>query len=119
MLAIPKAQREKFSIYEFHCDAGPKDRPFAEVHNAYSISYVKHGSFGCVSHGRLHELISGSLFIGPPDLEFMCTHEHHAAGDQCLSFKFSPELIEEIGACDEIWQLGALPPLPDVMIMGE
>jgi AraC-like DNA-binding protein len=119
MLAITRARTPKLAIHEYRCDAGPDDRPFTEVHQEYSISYVKNGSFGCVSHGRLHELIAGSLLIGRPDLEFMCTHEHHACGDECLSFKFSPEAIEEIGACDDVWQLGALPPLPDVMIMGE
>jgi hypothetical protein len=108
MLAITRARTPKLAIHEYRCDAGPDDRPFTEVHQEYSISYVKNGSFGCVSHGRLHELIAGSLLIGRPDLEFMCTHEHHACGDECLSFKFSPEAVEEIGACDDVWQLGAL-----------
>ena len=119
MLAITKAQTSKLAIYEYRCDAGPGDRPFTEVHDQYSISYVKQGSFGCVAHGKLHELIAGSVLIGRPGLEFMCTHEHHACGDQCLSFNFSAEAVEEFAAGDEVWQRVAVPPLPDIMIMGE
>lgn len=119
MLAIEKARMPQLAVYEYHCDAGPGDRPFAEMHREYSLSYVRSGSFGCHTRGRLHELIPGSVLIGCPDQEYMCTHEHHRCGDECLSFKFAPELLETIGAHRDVWQLSALPPLPDIMIMGE
>jgi AraC-like DNA-binding protein len=119
MRATAKAQTSKLAVYEYQCTAGPRDRPFTEMHRDYSISYVRRGSFGCVSQGRLHELVPGSVLIGRPGLEYMCTHEHHACGDDCLSFKFTPQAVEDLGAHDEIWRLGAVPPLANIMITGE
>lgn len=119
MLATAKARTPHVAIYEYRCDAGPGDRPFTEMHREYSVSYVRHGSFGCYVRGTLHELIAGSVLIGYPGTEYMCTHEHHACGDDCLSFMFAPEAIEDIGADNNVWELGAVPPLPDVMVAGE
>ena len=48
----------------------------------------------------------------------MCTHDH-VCGDECLSFFLSPELVEAIGDKAEIWQVGAVPPLPELMVLGE
>ncbi|HEU4655292.1 MAG TPA: AraC family transcriptional regulator [Steroidobacteraceae bacterium] len=119
MQIIAKAETSKLAVYEYRCQAGPSDRSVPEMHNEHSISYVRRGSFGYVAQGKPHELITGSLLIGRPGLEYSCTHEHHAGGDECLSFKFTPEGIEEIGANDEAWEIGAAPPLPEIMVIGE
>src|SRR6202035_1960175 len=47
------------------------------------------------------------------------THDHHAGGDQCLSFQFMPETAEGFCHEDRIWRLGCIPPLPDLMVLGE
>jgi AraC-like DNA-binding protein len=48
----------------------------------------------------------------------MCTHDH-VGGDECLSFYFDPSLLEVIGGPADAWQAGCLPPLPDMMVLGE
>ena len=50
--------------------------------------------------------------------EFVCTHDHHAMGDESLSFALAPGLVESLGAA-EVWGVGALPPLPELMVLGE
>jgi AraC-like DNA-binding protein len=62
--------------------------------------------------------VAGSLLIGSPGAEFVCTHDH-VCGDECLSFFFEPELVETIGERAEAWQVGATPPLAELMVLGE
>jgi len=56
--------------------------------------------------------------IGLPATEFVCTHDH-VCGDECLSFFFEPELIETIGDRSSAWDVGAAPPLAELMVVGE
>ena len=106
------------SVIECRCDIAPGATPFVECHAGYSVSYVLEGSFGCTTRGRSHELVAGSVMVGFPGQEFVCTHEH-AHGDQCLSIRLDPELVVRMGGGPEIWQQGALPPLPELMVLGE
>ncbi len=106
------------SVTDYRCDIAPGTAPFAEWHGGYSVSYVRKGSFGCTTLGRSHELVAGSVMIGFPGQEFFCTHDH-AHGDECLSIRVAPELVEQIGDGAAVWQRGALPPLPDLMVLGE
>lgn len=80
---------------------------------------VRRGSFGCRSRGRSYELVAGSLLVGYPGDEYLCRHEHHDCGDECLSFQLSAELVESIGDNPKDWRTGALPPLPQLMVPGE
>jgi AraC-like DNA-binding protein len=118
MTATTLLQRQAITVSDFRCDAGPDDRPFAEQHRCHSISYVRKGSFGCQTRGRSHELVAGSVLVGHPGDEFVCSHDH-VCGDECLSFFLAPELVETIGDRAEIWQIGAAPPLPELMVLGE
>jgi AraC family transcriptional regulator len=79
---------------------------------------VRKGSFACHTRGRVHELVAGSLMVGYPGDEYLCTHEHHACGDECLSFQFSPELVDSLGKSDA-WRAGGVPPLAELMVLGE
>ncbi len=40
------------SVSNYRCEAGPADKPYAELHQDYSISYVRKGSFGYRCGGR-------------------------------------------------------------------
>ena len=111
-------QRPSMTVSDFRCTAVAGDKPFVEQHCCHSISFVRSGSFGYRSRGRAHELVAGSLLIGLPDTEFICTHDH-VCGDECLSFFFTPELIETIGDRRETWEIGAVPPLAELMVLGE
>src|SRR5439155_9334657 len=96
----------------------PGDRPFAELHRDFSLSYVRQGSFGVRTRGASFELVAGSILVGHPGDEYVCTHDH-VTGDECLSFHFTPELVETIGGRPAVWQIGCLPPLPELMVLGE
>ncbi|MGJ4948537.1 helix-turn-helix transcriptional regulator [Bradyrhizobium sp. HKCCYLS20291] len=106
------------TVSEFRCAAVPGERPYTEQFAGYSLSYVRKGSFGCHHRGRLFELVTGSLLVGYPGDEFMCTHDH-VCGDECLSFFFDAEVIDEIGGDAQAWQAGAVPPLPQLIVLGE
>ena len=111
-------KHRSISVSDFRCTAGPDDKPFAEQFACHSVSYVRKGSFGCQSRGRSFELVTGSVLIGFPGHEYVCTHDH-VCGDECLSFFLEPELVEAIGGRRETWQIGAAPPLPELMVLGE
>jgi AraC family transcriptional regulator len=106
------------SVIDYRCEAGPADVPFAEVHDDFSLAYVRKGSFGCRSRSRLFELVAGSILVGHPGDEYICTHEH-AACDECLSFHFAPALVEAVGYRPDIWRSVCVPPLPQLMVLGE
>jgi AraC-like DNA-binding protein len=118
MTATTLLERPSISVSDFHCDAGPGDRPFAEQHRRHSISYVRKGSFGLHCRGKSHELVAGSVLIGHPGDEYTCTHEH-VCGDECLSFFLSEGLVEALGDDAAIWQAGSAPPLPELVVLGE
>lgn len=118
MTATPLLQRDSISVFDFRCSAGPQDTPFVEQHRCHSVSYVRKGSFGCRSRGRSFELVAGSVLVGHPGDEYMCTHDH-VCGDECLSFFLSEGLVATIGDRAEVWQVGAAPPLPELMVLGE
>lgn len=106
------------TVSEFRCDAGPDDTPFAECRTGHSIAYVRSGSFGCRCRAGSFELVAGSMLVGAPGEEYTCTHEH-VSGDVCLGFFFSEELVDALDGRREIWRIGATPPLPELMVLGE
>jgi AraC-like DNA-binding protein len=111
-------ERKRISVSDFRCTAEPGEKPFAEQYACHSISYVRKGSFGCHCRGRFHELVAGSILVGHPGDEYICTHDH-IVGDECLSFFLDSELVETIGNKRDIWQVGSVPPLPELMVLGE
>jgi AraC-like DNA-binding protein len=111
-------QRGSISVSEFRCSAAPGDKPFVERYHCHSVSYVRKGSFGCQTRGKSFELVAGSILVGYPGDEYLCTHDH-VCGDECLSFFLDPELVETIGDRAEVWRVGAAPPLPELMVLGE
>jgi AraC-like DNA-binding protein len=119
MTATTLLQTRSISVYDYRCTAGPDSKPFVEQHRCHSIAYVRKGSFGCTKRGQSFELVAGSVLIGHPGDEYICTHDHHVCGDECLSFSFSPELVDGIGGKAEVWQTGCAPPLPELMVLGE
>src|ERR1700739_1232283 len=111
-------QRPAMSVSEFRCTAVTGEKPFVEQHRCHSISFVRKGSFGYHCRGRSHDLVAGAFLIGTPGPEFICTPDH-VCGDECLSFFFEPELVETLGDRADAWQVGAAPPLAELMVLGE
>jgi AraC family transcriptional regulator len=110
---------EMLSVIDYRCEHAPADQPFTEIHRRHSLSYVHRGSFGCTAHGVSHDLVAGSLLVGYPGGEYLCTHEHHDCGDECLSFHFSPAFVEEFDGEGDAWKTGSVPPLAELMVLGE
>jgi AraC family transcriptional regulator len=106
------------TVVDYRCSAGPSDQPFVEQHSDFSLAYVRSGSFGCETQGRSFELVAGSIMVGHPGDEYVCKHDH-VCGDECLSFQFAPHLVETLGKAEAIWRAGCVPPLPELMVVGE
>jgi AraC-like DNA-binding protein len=106
------------SVIDYRCAIGPADRPFTETHAKYSISFVRKGSFGYRRGERSFELVAGAVLVGYPGDEYLCTHEHHGGGDECLSFQYTQEVVDEL-APKARWRVGALPPMAPLMVIGE
>jgi AraC-like DNA-binding protein len=119
MVATTLLQHDTIRVSEYRCSAGPDDAPFTELHHRHSISYVRRGSFGCRTRGRSFELVAGSILVGHPGDEYVCSHHHHACGDECLSFFLAPELVETVGDQAGVWRSGCIAPLPELMVLGE
>jgi hypothetical protein len=116
MQATTLYEGESLSVYYYRCTAGPHDRPFTEVHARHSISYVRSGSFGYHTQGKLLELVAGAVLIGKPGQEYPATHEHHGCGDECLSIMVSPDLAESFFPEEAVLRV---PPLAERMVAGE
>ena len=111
-------QSDGLTVVDYRCTAGPGDAPFVETHPTYCLSYVRRGSFGCRTRGEAFELVTGSFLLGCAGDEYVCTHDH-IHGDECLSFHLSPGLIETITDRTNYWQAGRVPPLAELMVLGE
>ena len=111
-------RRGGISVTDYRCTATAAEEPFVEVHGAYTVSYVREGTFGYRVGDDAFELVAGSVLVGAPGDEYICTHEH-GGGDECLSFDLAPSLIEAIGAGPDVWRTGGIPPLPELMVLGE
>ena len=118
MPATTVLERASFSVVDYRCDVGPGDTPFVEQHASHSVSYVRAGSFGYRLRGQAFELVGGSILVGHPGDEYVCTHDH-VCGDECLSFHLSPALVDAIDDRRAVWRVGALPPRPELVVIGE
>jgi len=72
--------------------SGPGDRPFEEEHRSASIAIVLSGRFEYRASSGGALMTPGSLLLGNPGQSFECVHAH-GAGDRCIAFRFSPELV--------------------------
>ncbi len=105
-------------VIDRRCTVAPGTEPFVEVHDGFSISYVRRGSFGYRTRGESFELVAGSILVGRPGDEYTCTHDH-AHADECLSFHLAAAIVEAIGDRADVWLTGGVPPLPELMVLGE
>jgi AraC family transcriptional regulator len=105
------------SVVEYLCDSGPGDIPYSECHHTFTLSFVRAGGFGYRHRGCAFELVAGSILVGHQGDEYVCTHEH-VHGDDCLSFEFSAELLDEVGHRAPR-SVAVVPPASQLMIVGE
>ncbi|HZF32913.1 MAG TPA: AraC family transcriptional regulator [Candidatus Angelobacter sp.] len=118
MTATTISRSASLSVIDYRCSVGPGAKPFVELYGRCSVSYVRKGSFGYRYRGESFDLVGGAILVGHAGDEYMCTHDH-VCGDECLSFQFAPALVDAIGDKAEIWRTGFVPPLPELMVLGE
>ncbi|WP_332775837.1 helix-turn-helix transcriptional regulator [Polaromonas sp.] len=118
-MTVTELQSGPIQVVDYRCSAGPDAKPFTELHQGYSVAYVRKGSFGYRVRGESYELVAGSVLVGYPGDEYLCTHDHHVCGDECLAFHLSPGFVDLIGGDTNTWRTGGLPPLPELMVLGE
>jgi len=111
------AQAGGLTVTDYRCTATPGDVPFVEQHRSSCVAFVRRGSFGYRARGGTHELVAGSVLVGRAGDEYLCSHEHHHGGDECLSFHLSLELADELGG--EAFRSGSTPPVAELMVLGE
>ncbi|MES2072562.1 MAG: AraC family transcriptional regulator [Pseudomonadota bacterium] len=119
MLTATELHSGPVQVVDYRCTSSPGDRPYPELHQGYSVSYVRKGSFGYRVRGAAYELVAGSVLVGRPGDEYLCTHEHHVCGDECLAFHLSEASVAALGGAERVWHSGGLPPLPQLMVLGE
>jgi AraC-like DNA-binding protein len=119
MQVTTELRTDAIRVSSFRCEAEPGSRPFTEMHEEYSVSYVRKGSFGYRTRGSAYELVAGSVLVGCPGEEYVCTHDHHVCADECLAFHLSPGFVDLIGGDRRTWRTAGLPPLPELMVLGE
>lgn len=120
MMTITPLVHGPVSVAAYACNAEASARPFLEQHAHWSVSYVLAGGFGCQCRGARFELMPGAVMLGRPGDDFTCTHDHHGGGDECLAFFIAPEVADELGGGRRApWSSSGLPPLPELMALGE
>ena len=118
MVAKAVVANGSITVVDYRCEAGVSAAPFTELHDSFSVSYVRRGSFGYRSRGRAFDLVAGSTLIGCAGDEYFCTHDH-VCGDECLSFQLAPDLAQALDDRRATWRTGGLPPLPELVVLGE
>jgi len=111
-------RRSSLTVVDYRCTAEPGAPGVVEHHHVHSLAYVQSGSFGYTSRGRSYELVAGSLLVARAGDDYLCSHDH-AHGDRCLSFQLGGELVAAIDDRPGLWQVGCVPPLPELMVLGE
>ena len=77
------------------CRAGPGDRPFEERHADICIAVVTEGTFRYRATQGTAMLAPGAILLGNARTCFECNHEH-GVGDRCVSFHYTPKLMENV-----------------------
>ncbi|MFL6604560.1 MAG: helix-turn-helix domain-containing protein [Steroidobacteraceae bacterium] len=119
MTSFLLASGRGWRVEEVRCTSGPCDRPFEEQHDGVCIAIVTGGTFTYRTSQGTAVLASGAALLGNHGHCFECGHEH-GTGDSCLSFRFTPELVECVaselpGARQLAFTLPNLPPLPQLI----
>jgi AraC family transcriptional regulator len=110
---------ELLSVTDYQCRCGPGDTPFTEVHGGFSVAYVRRGSFGYHVGSKAFEFVPGSTLVGRQGDDYVCTHDHHLGGDECLSLQLMPAALASLGAKESVWHTRYVPPLAELMVVGE
>jgi len=102
---------EGWNAADVVCSAGPRDRPYEELHSDWSIAVVIRGSFQYHSSCGVAVMSPGALLLGNCGQNYECRHEH-AEGDRCLSIHYTPEFFDQCGV--PAFRVPRIPALPEL-----
>lgn len=119
MITITPHLRGPVSVATYVCRGDASERPLVEHHGEWTLAYVQAGGFTCTCHGKRHELMPGAVLLGRPGDAYVCTHDQHQGGDECLAVHFAADVVDEIGGRRGAWASGALPALAELVALGE
>jgi AraC family transcriptional regulator len=94
---VDLAQGAGWILRGYHCDAGPSDRPFEEIHEGASLSLVTAGTFDYRTATGRAVLYPGAFLLGNAGECFECGHSH-SVGDHCLALHLTSETFAEVAA---------------------
>jgi AraC family transcriptional regulator len=97
MAARVVAEGRDWRIAEYVCSAGPRDRPFEECHDTFTIAAVVEGSFKYRSETASALLHPGALLLGNHGTCFECSHDH-GTGDRCIALHVAPDTFAEVAS---------------------
>ena len=106
-------QGDFLSVIDLICHA-----PAAGVHDEFSLSYLRDGSLTYRAGSCSFDLVPGAVLVGLPGIEYTCRHVPGGRGE-CLSFRYQPAFLEGIGNHSAAWRDRAVPPLGELMVLGE
>jgi AraC-like DNA-binding protein len=89
------AAGDGWSVSDVVCTCGPRDRPYEERHDGYSISLVVAGSFEYRCPAGRAVMTAGSLMLGTNGHGFECAHRH-GEGDRCVAFFYDADHFERL-----------------------
>ena len=103
------------TIHEYRCTARVEDEPVTEHHVHSGFALVQSGAFVYRRGRESQPLVPGAVLLGNAGEEYVCTHEY-GTGDICLSFDWSPELLEDFTRPRRSFAFSRsnLPPVPRV-----
>ena len=107
------SRHASLSVLAFRCNSR-----VTGLHGEPSISYVQNGSLAYRVNGKSFDLVPGSVLVGRPGADYVCSHDRGTRAE-CISFRFAPAFIEDIGDRSKAWQVGCIPPLAKLMVLGE
>ena len=104
---------DSLSVSDFVCDA-----PVTGMHEELSLSYVRAGSLTYQAESCSFDLVPGSVLVGRPGIDYACSHVPGGSGE-CISFRYQAALFDGIGDQPHAWHGGGVPPLAELMVLGE
>lgn len=93
----PIASEPQWSLTEYVCSAGPRDRTIEERHDRVSIALVISGTFRYRTDVGEGILYPGALLLGNAGSCYECGHEH-SRGDRCIALHIERELFGEVAS---------------------
>jgi AraC family transcriptional regulator len=109
-IATERARSKRAVLRHVCCGLGPRDRPFPERHEGWTVALVQRGAFAYRAHDvrRPRDLREGWLLLGRDGADYECGHPT-SGGDECLALEVSAALVEDVRSAV---RLGGRDPFP-------